>query len=108
MLAIMLPSLLACLYCLFGIKYIVEDSKLTIKVGILHIAEIDIMKITRIEKSRSLLSAPAASIDRIRIYYNNSDEVIISPKNKELFLETLKGINPGINFIRALKGNEES
>ena len=75
-----------------------EDNKLTIKVGILHITEIDIKKITRIEKSRSLLSAPAASIDRIRIYYNNSDEVIISPKNKELFLETLKGINPEISF----------
>lgn len=59
---------------------------------------IDITQIRRISKSRSLLSSPAASLKRLRIEYGKYDDVLISPRGQEEFLEDLKKINPNIEF----------
>ena len=41
-------------------------------------------------------SAPANSFDRIEIIYNKFDSIIISPENKQQFIESLLVINPDI------------
>ena len=60
---------------------------------------IDISKITKIEKTNSILSSPALSLDRIRIRYNKYDEVLISPKVKKEFVDELLKVNPTIEII---------
>jgi hypothetical protein len=60
---------------------------------------IDIFKITKIEKTNSILSSPALSLDRIRIRYNKYDEVLISPKVKKEFVDELLKVNPTIEII---------
>lgn len=85
-------------YCLFSTRYIITDNILNIKCGFLINDKIRIMDITKISPSKSIVSAPAASLDRIGIYLNKQrTPVIISPKHKSGFINKLKSINPNIN-----------
>jgi hypothetical protein len=60
--------------------------------------KIDIKSIRKIYRTRNIISSPALSLDRIAIVYNQYDEVLISPINKEDFIEELMKINPNIIF----------
>lgn len=60
--------------------------------------KIDIKSIRKIYRTRNIISSPALSLDRIAIVYNQYDEVLISPINKEDFIEELMKINPNIVF----------
>ncbi len=54
----------------------------------------------KITETNSILSAPAASLDRIAIYLRRQySPVIISPENKNEFIEELQSINPDITKI---------
>jgi hypothetical protein len=57
---------------------------------------LDIQSIKKIEKTRSMLSSPAASLDRLEITYNKWDFVFIAPKDKAAFVAQLKQLNPEI------------
>ena len=59
---------------------------------------IDINTIKSIEPTHTILSAPASSLDRLRISYNKYDDVVISPRRKEEFIRQLHSINPNIVF----------
>ena len=59
---------------------------------------IDISKIRKIEKTNSILSSPALSLDRIAIKFNKFDEVYISPKEKQAFVDELLNVNPDIEI----------
>lgn len=62
-------------------------------------SRVDIMKMKRVNKSHSIMSAPASSLKRICIEYTGGrfkNEVIISPYMQEDFLQELKKINPKI------------
>lgn len=59
--------------------------------------KIDINSIKKIEKSNSFLSAPALSLDRIEISYNKYDSILISPKDKQGFVDELLKVNPSID-----------
>ncbi|ESU29539.1 DUF1200 protein [Flavobacterium limnosediminis JC2902] len=44
-----------------------------------------------------MLNAPACSFtDRIEVLYNQSDSVVISPKEREEFIKELLKVNPNI------------
>ena len=58
--------------------------------------KIEISKIRKIEKTNSILSSPALSLDRISIKFNKYDEVYISPKERQAFIDELLKINPEI------------
>lgn len=60
---------------------------------------IDINQIKSIEKSNSILSSPAASRKRISIKYGKYDDILVSPKNQEDFIQELLKINPDIKLI---------
>ncbi len=91
-LAFLILFLVACIRT----KYEVTGSQLIVHHPFIFKEVIDIGKIKSIEHSHTLISAPAASLDRLRISYNKYDEVIISPKRSEEFIQQLKGINPQI------------
>ncbi|SET05895.1 PH domain-containing protein [Hymenobacter actinosclerus] len=52
--------------------------------------------ITQVEKSHNLLSSPALSLDRLKIYYGKYDFVLISPADRAGFLAALLTLNPAI------------
>ena len=80
-------------------RYIINDNQLIVMSTWVVYERIDIFKITKIEKTNSILSSPALSLDRIRIRYNKYDEVLISPKVKKEFIDELLKVNPTIEII---------
>ena len=77
-------------------NYRIEGNELTVKCLWIINDRIEISKIRKIEKSNSILSSPALSLDRIAVYYNKYDEVYISPKEKQAFIDALLEINPTV------------
>ena len=87
-------------YLLFSTIYTIDSNskKLVVQSGFIFHQKIDIEHIKAIKKSRSWISSPALSIDRIEISYNTYDSVLISPKNREQFIQELQQINPNIEL----------
>ncbi len=81
---------------MFNTKYTITGTTLNVKSGLVINIDIDIEKIKKITPNNTVWSAPALSFDRIEIFYNTYDSVVISPQNKKDFIETLKQINPAI------------
>ena len=84
-------------YLMVSIKYEINESQLIIHQAMGKII-IDISTIKSIEPTHTILSAPASSLDRLRISYNKYDDVVISPRRKEEFIRQLQTINPNIVF----------
>ena len=78
-------------------RYIIDENQLIVKSMFIVNCKIEISRIKKIEKTNSILSSPALSLDRMAIMYNKFDEVYISPKDKQAFIEELLKINPAIN-----------
>ena len=88
------------LFMLANIKYVITESQLIIdqSLGKWGKEVIDISTIKSIEPTHTILSAPASSLDRLRISYNKYDDIIISPRRKEELIRQLQSINPQIVF----------
>lgn len=69
-----------------------------IRSGLITNQKIDINDIRKIVQTTNPMSSPALSLDRIEIFYHKFDSIIISPKDKILFIEDLKRINPAIEI----------
>lgn len=93
-----LVSLLIVYLCL-QTKYIIIDSVLIVKAGFFINKTIPIQEIRCITKSNNPLSSPALSLDRIQIIYGKSRSVIISPKERTIFVNQLQKINPNIKYF---------
>lgn len=78
--------------------YIIDQEKLIIKSGFLVSLSIDINTIKKIEETNNILSSPALSLDRIEIFYNMSDNIMISPKDKAKFVAAIQKINPQVEI----------
>jgi hypothetical protein len=78
------------------LKYIIEDDFLIVKMKFYTFNRINIHEIKSIEKSNNLLSSPALSMDRLSIKFGKFEEVLISPKDKELFIKDLLSIKSTI------------
>lgn len=78
--------------------YTVDNENLTLRVksGFLVDSKYDINKITKIRNTRTWLSAPALSMDRIEITIGRYNKVVISPKDKVQFISHLTSLNPRI------------
>ncbi|MBR5331865.1 MAG: PH domain-containing protein [Muribaculaceae bacterium] len=81
---------------LFNTKYIIEGEYLYVKCGFLPKEKCSISQIVKIKNTRSIISAPAISLDRIEIKLNNRQRLIISPLDKKEFINHLCLINPNI------------
>lgn len=97
-------TLLFLVHIFVSIKYIIQNKVLKIKCSVFFNKTIAIDSITKIEKTNSLLSSPAASItDRIELSYNKFDTIIISPKCKSDFIKNVLEVNPRILVDAKLK-----
>ncbi len=76
-------------------KYYIRDQHVVIK-GIFKDTLIPIASITSVRNTRNPQSAPALSMDRLEINYGKFDFALISPLEKERFLEELLKINSQI------------
>jgi hypothetical protein len=79
-------------------RYIIDGSILKIRSGIFYNFDLDIQLIRKVESSNSPISSPAASFDRLEIFYNKFDSVLISPERKEEFVQDLHSINNSIEI----------
>ena len=76
---------------IFNTYYVVENNTLVIK-SLVFRWKIKLNDITQIEPTHNPLSSPALSLDRLKIYYMKNEKiatVMISPKNKEAFLQAI-------------------
>lgn len=76
---------------IFNTYYVVENGTLVIQ-SLVFRWKININDITQIEPTHNPLSSPALSLDRLKIYYMKNGKiatVMISPKNKEAFLQAI-------------------
>ena len=81
----------------FGIRYTIHEHTLEVKMMLFFKKTYSIDDITSISKTDSILSAPAASFDRISIDFKDGTHLVLSPKRKEEFIANLRGINERIN-----------
>lgn len=96
---ILLATIAFIFYLFLQTKYIVTNTVLQVKSGFLVNKKIAIQEIISIAKTDSIMSAPANSImDRIEVRYKPNKSVIISPKEKQAFVEQLLAINPNIKI----------
>jgi len=82
---------------LYGTHYTINDQYLILKGGVFYTLKIEITSVISIKPSRSIESAPAPSFDRLEITLKpNKKRVLVSPKDKELFIALLLERNPEI------------
>lgn len=76
-------------WLLFTTDYQINRQELLIRSGPFrwNIRRADIQKV---EPSRSLLSSPALSLDRLQITYGNNRRILVSPRDKEGFIEAVE------------------
>ena len=97
---------IAILLCVIGFiihmfittNYTIDGNSLIIKCGILLNKTIDIKGIKKITETNNPLSAPAISLDRLEISYGSYDSILISPKQKKEFIETIVSLNPQVEI----------
>ncbi len=92
---IWLPLTIFVISSVTTIRYVIDKDMLLIRsVGFKSV--IPIRSIRRVKASNSILASPAASLGRLEIFYNKYDSVLVSPKDKQAFINDLKTINPEI------------
>lgn len=86
--SLLLVGILLMASVLLRTHYTVSDGRIRIVSGpffwTIPVAEID-----EVSDSRSLLSSPALSLDRMRIRYRGNRYILVSPKDKNGFLEAI-------------------
>ncbi len=75
-------------WLLLSTKYIVTPQQLIIESGPFH-WHIPRNEIHSIIPTRSLLSSPALSLDRLKITYGTNRSILVSPADKKSFIEAL-------------------
>ncbi len=77
------------IWLLAGTRYTLTDSDLRVRCGPFRwrVALAEILSVT---PTRNPLSSPAPSLDRLCIEYGSGKSIMISPKDKEAFLDELE------------------
>jgi len=96
-LIIMIAVILFVGWIWFGTGYEISDDELKIRCGPFR-QRIPLQEIKEIKKTRSPLSSPACSLDRMEIKYGKSKRLMISPADKEGFIKMLTGRVPQIHL----------
>ena len=79
----------------FGFRYTIEGTQLTVSVAGIYKKHYDIMRISEIKASHTLIAAPACSINRLKIHCGGQI-LIISPRRKVEFVQQIRKINPKV------------
>ena len=84
-----LPGLVLPLWLLTGTSYELTDDELRVRCGPFRWC-VPLREVRAVVPSRSLLSGPALSLDRLRIDYGRARLLLISPKDRQRFLSELQ------------------
>ncbi|KGO85548.1 hypothetical protein Q765_15155 [Flavobacterium rivuli WB 3.3-2 = DSM 21788] len=79
-------------------RYTIDGIMLRVQSGFIVNKKVSITTISKVVETYNPISSPAASLDRLQVYYNNGT-VIISPKDKAGFIGHLQSVNPNIVFV---------
>jgi hypothetical protein len=82
---------------LFPTNYELTPDALKVRSGVIR-TSIPYQEIRRVRASRSWLSAPALSLDRLEITYGSSRTTLVSPRDRTAFLRDLSMRVPGLRF----------
>lgn len=97
----MILVVLACSFFIYSLfcttQYMLSDDLLTIKCSFVYKKTINVHSIQSVKPVVNFFSAPATSLYRLEIRFNNDDCIEISPKNEKEFVESLLQINPAIS-----------
>jgi hypothetical protein len=91
---ILIPFAALMLIPFFGTEYTLTNDQLQVDSGF-SVQKIELTDITYIMPTQSMSSAPALSLDRIKILYKDK-EILISPKDKPRFYREIQARNPRI------------
>jgi len=83
-------------YIFLRTYYIIDEGILRVKCAFFINKSFEISRVTEVMETNNPISAPAASLDRLEIVFDNHDSVIISPKQKNDFILQLRLLNPKI------------
>lgn len=85
------------LYVALGTRYTLTAAELRIQSGPFR-WRVPVQRIRRVRPSLNPLSAPAPSLDRLKISYDKYRFVLISPQDQAAFIDALKQLNPHIQL----------
>ena len=85
-------------HLLLSTYYVIDGKLLVVKSGFVVNKKIDIKTIRKVSETNSIISAPAASFDRLEIVYKQHNSILISPRDKTEFIDHIKRINPKIEI----------
>ncbi|MFD1928931.1 PH domain-containing protein [Sporosarcina siberiensis] len=85
------------LWIWFGTGYKIEGEFLKVRYGPFK-SKINIKEIKTIRRTKSPLTAPALSVDRLEIRFSKYDVINISPKSESELIHSLLAINPKIQL----------
>jgi hypothetical protein len=92
-----IPITLLLIWIWFTTYYVIQENSLIVRSAFIH-KIIPIHDIKSIRKTFNPLSSPALSLNRLEIQYGTYNRVLISPENREQFLEELVKLNPSIRI----------
>jgi len=84
----LIAGLALIVWVLVGTRYTVDRGTLIVRAGPLR-WKIPLDEITAVEATKSPLSSPALSLDRLRIRYGNNRSLMISPADRAGFLKAI-------------------
>jgi hypothetical protein len=82
------------IWMLCNTRYVFDGNELRVHSGP-FMWKVPVEEITHIEPTRSPLSSPALSLDRLRIKYAQGKSLLISPENRDSFLQELEAHRSG-------------
>lgn len=78
--------------------YLIKERTLIVRSSLFYNLHIPVDQIVEIRPTNNPLAAPAASLDRLEIRYGQQASIMVSPRDKEDFVRTLRAMNPRIVF----------
>lgn len=95
-----IPMLLVVLFLYFMLQstyYVIKDTELLVR-ALFFKWNIRIDSIITIFPTSNMLSSPALSLDRLMIIYGDDQKIMISPEDKNGFLNDIASQNPDLKF----------
>ncbi len=89
--------LLFTLHLFLNTYYVIDGEFLIVKSGMMFNKKVDINSVKNIKETKTIISAPALSFDRLEVNWGKYTGVVISPKDKKRFIDHMTRINPLID-----------
>ena len=85
------------LHLFLNTYYVIDGEFLIVKSGMIINKKVDINSVKSIKETKTIISAPALSFDRLEVNWGKYTGVVISPRDKKKFVEHMTRINPLID-----------